>query len=542
MAKMMLHDDEARAALGRGVSKLARAVRGTLGPKGIIDRPVGTPIISRDGVSIAQEIELPDPFENMGAQVLREVSKQTNDIAGDGTTTATVLADAMVQQGLDHLRQGANPVDLVAGLEIAVTDVLAALRASAHPLRSAEETVAVATIAANDPVTGAMVAEAIERVGPEGLVTVEFGSTVETQLEVVDGMSFDRGYLSHHMVTDIERMQVVLDDPLILMTDLKLQGPEDAAAIEALLKGSNRPLLILAEEVAPNCLVRLLGRRERGQSLVAAIHPPEYGHWRKAMLEDIAIVTGGRVIARELGGRLEDVSQRDLGSARQVRITANQTIVSKGAGEPATVAARRAQVARQYEAAPQNIERDKLQERLAKLSGGSATVFAGGATPAEQKRRAQMIEDAINATRAAVQEGVVAGGGTALLQIAPDVAATIARLEGGQRLGASLLQGALAQPLSCIVRNCGRDPATILEQVAQSERGVGFDARTGKIVNLMQAGVVDPVKVSMTAIRNAASIAALILTTQTLIAQKPDGVDPTAGPALGGGAELLGRA
>ena len=545
MAKMMLHDDEARAALGRGVAKLARAVRGTLGPKGmnaIIDRPVGTPIISRDGVSIAQEIELACPFENMGAQVLREVSKQTNDIAGDGTTTATVLADAMVQQGLDHLAQGANPVDLVAGLEIAVTDVLAALRASARPLRNAAETVAVATIAANDPLTGAMVAEAIARVGPEGIVTVEFGSTVETQLEVVDGMSFDRGYLSHHMVTDIERMAVVLENPLILMTDLKLQGPEDAASIEALLKGSDRPLLIMAEEVAPNCLVRLLGRRERGQPLVAAIHPPEYGHWRKAMLEDIAIVTGGRVIARELGGRLEDVSQRDLGSARQVRITANQTIISKGAGEPATVTARRVQVARQYDAAPQNIERDKLQERLAKLSGGSATVFAGGATPAEQKRRAQMIEDAINATRAAVEEGVVAGGGTALLQIVPDLAGTVDRLEGGQRLGASLLQGALAQPLSCIVHNCGRDPAAILAEVARSERGVGFDAQTGRIANLMEAGVVDPVKVSMTAIRNAASIAALILTTQTLIAQKPDGLDPTAGPALGGGAERLGRA
>jgi chaperonin GroEL len=545
MAKMMLHDDEARAALGRGVAKLARAVRGTLGPKGmnaIIDRPVGTPIISRDGVSIAQEIELPDPFENMGAQVLREVSKQTNDIAGDGTTTATVLADAMVQQGLEHLARGANPVDLVAGLEIAVTDALAALRASARPLRGSAETVAVATIAANDPVTGAMVAEAIERVGAQGIVTVDFGSTVETQLEVVDGMSFDRGYLSHHMVTDIEKMQVVLDDPLILMTDCKLQGPEDAATIEALLKGSDRPLLIMAEEVAANCLVRLLGRKDRGQSMVAAIHPPEYGHWRKAMLEDIAIVTGGRVIARELGGRLEDVGQRDLGTARQVRITANQTIISKGAGEAATVAARRAQVARQYEAAPQNIERDKLQERLAKLSGGSATVFAGGATPAEQKRRAQMIEDAINATRAAVEEGVVAGGGTALLQIVPDLAGTVERLEGGQRLGASLLQGALAQPLSCIARNCGRDPAGILAAVSEAARGTGFDARSGTIVDLMAAGVVDPVKVSMTAVRNAASIAALILTTQTLIAQKPDGVDPTAGPALGGGAERLGRA
>jgi chaperonin GroEL len=545
MAKMMLHDDEARAALGRGVAKLARAVRGTLGPKGmnaIIDRPVGTPIISRDGVSIAQEIELACPFENMGAQVLREVAKQTNDIAGDGTTTATVLADAMVQQGLDHLAQGANAVDLVAGLEIAVTDVLAVLSASARPLRSQGETVAVATIAANDPRTGGMVAEAIERVGPEGIVTVEFGSTVETQLEVVDGMSFDRGYLSHHMVTDMERMQVVLDDPLILMTDLKLQGPEDAASIEALLKGSSRPLLIMAEEVAPNCLVRLLGRRERGEPLVAAIHPPEYGHWRKSMLEDIAIVTGGRVIARELGGRLEDVSQRDLGKARQVRITANHTVISKGGGDQATIAARRAQVARQYEAAPQNIERDKLQERLAKLSGGSATIFAGGATPAEQKRRAQMIEDAVNATRAAVQEGVVAGGGTALVQIAPDLASTVARLEGGQRLGASLLQGALAQPLSCIVRNCGRDPAAVVAEVAKSERGIGFDAQTGRIVDLMEAGVVDPVKVSMTAIRNAASIAALILTTQTLVTQQPDRADPTAGPALGGGAERLGRA
>ncbi|MBW4023490.1 MAG: molecular chaperone GroEL [Proteobacteria bacterium] len=545
MSKMMLHDDEARMALGRGVAKLARAVRGTLGPKGmnaIIDRPVGTPIISRDGVSIAQEIELPDPFENMGAQVLREVSKQTNEIAGDGTTTATVLADAMVQQGLDHLARGANPVDLVAGLEIAVVDALAALRASARPLRGAEETRAVATIAANDPVTGAMVAEAIERVGPTGIVTVELGTTVETQLEVVDGMSFDRGYLSHHMVTDIERMQVVLDDPLILMTDLKLLGPEDAAAIEALLKGSDRPLLIMAEEVGANCLVRLLGRRDRGQALVAAIHPPEYGHWRKAMLEDIAIVTGGRVIARELGGRLEDVSLRDLGSARQVRISANQTIISKGAGDAANVSARRAQVARQYEAAPQNIERDKLQERLAKLSGGSATVFAGGATPAEQKRRAQMIEDAINATRAAVEEGVVAGGGAAMFQLVPGLGPTLERLEGGQRLGASLLQGALAQPLSCIVRNSGRDPAEVLGRLAGAAMGMGFDARSGAIVDLVAAGVVDPVKVGMTAIRNATSIAALILTTQTLIAQKPEGADPTAGPALGGGAERLGRA
>ncbi|WP_284945929.1 molecular chaperone GroEL [Acidisoma cladoniae] len=545
MAKMMLHDDEARMALGRGVAQLARAVRGTLGPKGmnaIIDRPIGTPLISRDGVSIAQEIELPCPFENMGAQVLREVSKQTNDIAGDGTTTATVLADAMVQQGLDFLAKGANPVDLVAGLELAVTEALAALYRSARPLTGPEETRAVATIAANDAVTGAMVAEAIQRVGADGIVTVEFGTTVETLLEVVDGMSFDRGYLSHHMVTDIERMQVVFEEPLILMTDLKLTGPEDAAAIEALLQGSQRPLLILAEEVAPSCVVHLLGRRERGQSPIAAIHPPEYGHWRKAMLEDIAIVTGGRVIARELGGTLANVTRRDLGSARQVRISANQTIISAGGGDPASVAARRVQVSRQFDAAPQNIERDKLQERLAKLSGGSAIILAGGATPVEQKRRVQMIEDAINATRAAVQEGVVAGGGTALMQIVPDLAPMMERLSGGKRLGASLLQGALAQPLACIAKNCGADAADVLARVAQAPRGFGFDARSGEIVGLMAAGVLDPVKVSITAVRNAASVAGLILTTQTLVASIPDGHDPTAGPALGGGAERLGRA
>lgn len=545
MAKMMLHDDEARQALGRGVAKLARAVRGTLGPRGmnaIIDRPIGTPLISRDGVSIAQEIELPCAFENMGAQVLREVSKQTNDIAGDGTTTATVLADAMVQQGLAFLAEGANPVDLVAGLDLAVVEALAALRRSARPLRGTAETLAVATIAANDPATGAMVAEAIERVGPDGIVTVEFGSTVETVLEVVDGMSFDRGYLSHHMVTDIERMQVVLDDPLILMTDLKLSGPDDVSAIEALLEGSRRPLLILAEEVAPGCLMQLLSRRDRGLPPVAAIHPPEYGHWRRAMLEDIAIVTGGRVIARDLGGTLSGMTRRDLGQARQVRVSADLTLISGGGGDPSAIAARRGQVMRQLEAAPQNIERDKLQERLAKLSGGSAIILVGGATPVAQKRQAQMIEDAVNATRAAVQEGVVAGGGTALAQIAPDLIPMMERLSAGKRLGASLLQGALAQPLFSIATNCGLNAADIVPRVAQAPRGYGLDARSGEIVALMEAGVLDPVKVSITALRNAASVAGLILTTQTLVASIPDGQDPTAGAALGGGAERLGRA
>jgi len=544
MAKMMLHDDAARMALGRGVAKLAKAVRGTLGPKGmnaIIDRPVGTPLISRDGVSIAAEVELECPFENMGAQVLREVSKQTNEVAGDGTTTATVLADAMVQQGLACLANGANPVDLVHGLDQAVIETLAALKRLARPVVNGQSR-AVAVIAANDEKTGGMVADALDRVGADGIVTVEFGTTVETLLDIVDGMAFDRGYLSHHMVTDVERMQVVLDDPLILMTDCKLLTADDVAAIETLLEGRSNPLLIVAEEVAPACVMALLQRRERGLPPAAAIHPPEYGHWRKSMLEDIAISTGGRVIARDLGGTIAGVKPQDLGRARQVRISANQTVISAGGGDPASIAARREQVSRQYDAAAPNIERDKFQERLAKLSGGTAVILAGGATPVEQKRRVQLIEDAINATRAAIEEGIVPGGGTALLQIAPELSGIIGRLSGSARDGAILLQNALAQPLTTIASNCGLDAAAIVARVAQGPIGVGFDARNNAFVDLVAAGVIDPVRVCATAVRNAASVAGLILTTQTLIAAKPDGVDPTAGPALGGGAELLGRA
>ncbi len=468
--------------------------------------------------------------------------RQTNEVAGDGTTTATVLADAMVREGLQYLANGANPVELVHGLEAAVTETIAALRRGARPVSSVDETRAVAVIAANDEATGAMVAEALERVGRTGIVTVEFGSTVETVLEVVDGMAFDRGYLSHHMVTDIEKMQVVLDDPLILMTDLKLATADDVAAIDALLAGSRRPLLIMAEEVVPPCVVALLGRRDRNQAPVAAIHPPEYGHWRKAMLEDIAIVTGGRVIARDLGGTIAGIQMGDLGTARQVKVSANQTVISAGGGDPLAIAARRQQVAMQFDAAPPNIERDKYQERLAKLSGGSATIHAGGATPVEQKRRVQLIEDAINATRAAVEEGIVPGGGTAMLQVAPELADLMGRLSGSARQGASLLQGALAEPLTCIATNCGLAPNEIVTRVSRSPRGTGFDARTNSFADLIESGVIDPVRVTTAAIRNAASVAGLILTTQTLIAAKPEGVDPTSGVARGGGAELLGRA
>ena len=542
MAKMMLHDAQAREALGRGVAKLAKAVGGTLGPKGmnaVMDRPIGTPLVSRDGVSIAAEIELECPFENMGAQVLREVSKQTNEVAGDGTTTATVLADFLVQHGLKLLADGANAVELVEGLEAAVEETIKALKRSARAVDGPNGIRAIATIAVNDARLGAMVAEAFERAGNHGIVAVEFGTTVETTLEVVEGMAFERGYLSHHMVTDVERMQVVLDEPYILMTDHKIQTSDQLAGVFGLIEKSGRPLLIIAEEVAPPVIMMLLSRREKTNVKVAAIHPPEYGHWRKAMLEDIAVATGGRVISRDLGGTLERARLEDLGGARQVRISSSKTLITAGHGKPNEIEARREQVLRQYEAAPENIERDKFQERLAKLSGGTAMILAGGATPVEQKRRAQLIEDSINATRAAIEEGVVPGGGVAMIRVAPELDELIGKLEGSARQGAELMQRALSQPLACIVANCGRDSAAAVDKVAKASNGYGFDARTGTTVDMIKSGIIDPVKVSYSAVRNAGSVAALILTTQTLIAKKPDYYDPTSGPAIGGGAELL---
>ena len=542
MPKIMLHDEAAREALGRGVAKLAKAVRGTLGPKGmnaIMDRPLGTPIVSRDGVSIASEIELECPFENMGAQVLREVSKQTNEVAGDGTTTATVLADELVQDGLKCLAAGANPVELVEGLELAVIETIALLKSSAKAVNGKDGLRAVARIAANDVGLGNMVAEAFERAGNHGIVAVEFGNTVETTLEVVEGMAFERGYLSHHMVTDVEKMQVVLDNPFILMTDHKVISSDQLGCVVSLIEKSGRPLLIIAEEVAPPVIMYLLSKREASNFKVAAIHPPEYGHWRKAMLEDIAITTGGKVISADLGGKLEKAELHDLGTARQVRISASKTLITAGNGDPKKVLARREQVMRQYDAAPENIERDKFQERIAKLSGGTAMILAGGATPVEQKRRTQLIEDSINATRAAIEEGVVAGGGLALLKTAPQLDHLIKGMKGSARQGAELLQRALSRPLYYIAANAGLNGDAEVTKAASGLNGHGLDARNGTFVDMMLAGIVDPVKVSYSAVRNAASVAGLILTTQTLIAKKPDDYDPTAGPALGGGAELL---
>ena len=543
MAKMMLHDEAAREALARGVAKLARAVRGTLGPRGmnvVIDRPIGTPIISRDGVSIADEVALDDRFENMGAQVAREVSKQTNELAGDGTTTSIVLADALVQHGLASLSADANPIELVDGMHMAAEVAETALRQLARPLSGPEETRAVAMISANDAALGGLVADALQRVGASGIVGVEYSPTIETTLDVLDGMAFDRGYISHHMITDVARMEAVLDNPLVLLTDQKLQTEAEVAAIEALAQ--DRALLVIAEEIAPACVVMLLQRRDRGLPPVVAINPPEYGHWRKSMLEDLAILTGGRVIARDLGGSIAAIQQRDLGSARQVRVSSSQTMISGPAGDLAAIAARREQVAAQLAVAPPNVERDKLAERLAKLSGGTAVIMVGGATPVEQKRRAQMAEDAVNATRAALQEGIVPGGGAAYLQVAPPLDDLARDLSGGRREGVQVLQRVLACPLAAIVANSGLQPDAIIERVLRAAAGSGFDANTGKITDMIAAGVIDPVRVSHTALRNAVSVAALILTTHTLIADRPEYLDPTSGAALGGGAEKLGRA
>jgi len=543
MTKMMLHDSEARDALAKGVSKLSRAVQGTLGPNGmnaIIDRPIGTPIISRDGVSIADEIELDDRFENMGAQVLREVAGETNQVAGDGTTTATVLANALVQQGLQLVNGDANPVGVVQGIEQAVEFVIQSLKEIAQPLDGNGGIEAVATIGANDPQLGRLIAKAMQQVGPDGTVTVDFGLTIDSSIEVSEGMTFDRGYLSHHMVTDVEKMLAVLEHPYILMTDRKIQSPEEIQNIRVAVAETGKPLLIIADDVSPDTVVSLLKSREQGGAQVAAIYPPDYGHWRKAMFEDLAIVTGGKVIAQDLGGRLEDITLSDLGTAEQITISANDTSIRNGGGDDAAIRARRAQVTRQYEDAPQNIERDKYAERLARLSGGTAVILAGGATPVEQKRRAQLIEDALNSARAAAEEGVVAGGGTALAKIAPKLDELLeAENVPDVRRGIELVQQVMVQPLLLIAKNSGRDGSDILKKVQSSSNGMGYNARTGTLEHLIETGVMDPVKVTYSALRNAASVASLILTTQTLVADKPEYEDPTAGPAHGGGGELL---
>ncbi len=542
MPKMMIFDQEARAALGRGVNLLTKAVQSTLGPKGgnaIIDVPIGTPIISRDGVSIAAEIELEDRYENMGAQVVREVSKRTNEVAGDGTTTATVLANALIQEGFKSLGAEISAIDLVTGMDLAVTEVVRYLKDSAIPTSDIKgAAAAVAVIAANDETTGLMVAEALEKVGPTGIVTADIGLTVATTMDVVEGASYERGYVSHHMVNNVESMQIHLQDAMILLTDHQLVSAEEVAALCALAAEAKKPLLIIADDYSAEAVAAMLDN-DSGPEVVA-VHPPEYGKWRQAMLEDIAIMTGGKVFVKALGSHFRDATVADLGITKQIKISADSTIISGGGGHVDQIKARVEQIGRQLAFNEVPIEEDKFNERLAKLSGGIAVIHAGGATPVEQKRRIQLIEDALNATRAALEEGVVSGGGSALVRALPRIDDLISTLSSGVKEGATVVRRALTEPLACIARNSGVNPADVVNQVIAAEDGVGYNARNGEFANLIKAGVMDPVKVTYTALLNALSVAELILTTQTLIADIPEDDDPTAGRARGGGAEEYG--
>ncbi len=546
MAKLMLHGNEARAALARGVDKLATAVGGTLGPRGlnaIIARPQGTPIVSRDGVSIAEEIELECGFENLGAQVVREVSKQTADVAGDGTTTATVLANALIQEGVAILSQGAvAAADLIEGLDDAAAAMVEALASRARPLAGAHQLRSVATIAGTDPRLGDIVAQALEAVGAEGIITLEQGSTNEDVIEVIEGFSFDRGYVSHHMITDVPTMRAVLDDAYILLTDQKIIRFEQIQHLVEAVQAKDASLLIIAEDVDPKVLIGLLASRAKGRGHFLVVNPPDFGHWRKQMMEDIGVLTGGEVIAGDLGYVLERATLESLGRAERVVASQFETMILRGRGSAEAVEARRAQIRQQTELAPQNVERDKLDERMSKMTSGTVRILAGGVTPAERRRRLQLLDDALSSGRAALRDGVVAGGGTTLVELAAVIEPKANGANEGSARGVALFRSAMRRPLAQIAENAGRDPANTVAAVANAPDGVGFDATTGKLTDMFEAGIIDPVRVTITSVRNAVSSAKLILGTNTLIVDRVDYVDPTAGPARGGGGELLGRA
>jgi chaperonin GroEL len=538
MPKILLYGEQARVTLAKGVEKLAKAVETTLGPRGgnaVIDRPIGTPLVSRDGVSIVDEIELEDRFENMGAQIAREVAKQTNQVAGDGTTTAIILANSLIQGGISVFNGGSNPIALLDGIDQAVEATLARLKELSRPVTTDEQLLSVAVNAANDRTIGAVVTEALRKVGNDGIVEIEMNPSVKTTLEIVDGFSFGRGYLSAHMANQIDRMEAVLDSPLIFLTDHTLTDPEPVEIIKKICAEAKRPLLLIADQLGGAALGALLTGREDRQWILA-VHPPEFGHWRKAVLEDIAILTGARFVSKDLGDRLEDVRVLDLGTAGQVRSSLEATTITGGGGDLARIRGRRAQIQRQLELMEQPVERDKLQERLGRMSGAIAIIRVGGATPAEQKRTGQMIEDALNAARAAAEEGVLAGGGTTFAQVAHELDTLVKSVNDGTRI----VQRALVEPLRCIARNSGLDPGKVIDRVSHSNYGHGFDARTNNFCDLITEGVLDPLKVSSVALRNAASVAKLLLGAQTLIVDKPESVDTTSGPCRGGGAERYG--
>ena len=521
MAKEILFNEEARRALGRGVDQLANAVKVTLGPKGrnvVLEKKFGAPTITNDGVTIARDIELPDPFENMGAQLVKEVATKTNDVAGDGTTTATVLAQAMIQEGMRNVAAGANPMILKKGIELAVKKLVAEIQSKAIDVNGKQDIAQVASVSAADEEIGALIAEAMDRVGNDGVITVEESKTLQTELNVVEGMQFDRGYLSPYMVTDPDKMEAVVNEPLILITDRKISVIADLLpALEKVVK-LGKELVIIAEDVDGEALATLVVNRLRGTLKAVAVKAPGFGDRRKAMLEDIAILTGGIVISEEVGLKLDNVELEHLGTARQVRITKDETIIVDGNGDKDVIARRVAQVRAQAEEATSEFDKEKLQERLAKLSGGVAVIEVGAATEVELKDKKLRIEDALNATRAAVEEGIVAGGGTTLIDIIPALDGIEAT--GDVLTGVNLVRRAVEEPLRQIAYNAGLEGSVVVERVKSTESGIGFNALTEEYVDMVKAGIVDPAKVTRSALQNAASIAALVLTTESIVADK----------------------
>ena len=539
MAKEILYGIEARNALLRGVDKLADTVKITLGPKGrnvVLEKKYGSPLITNDGVTIAKEIELEDAAENMGAQLVREVASKTNDAAGDGTTTATVLAQAIIREGMKNVTAGANPMVVRKGIAKAVEVAVAALLAGSKKVSGSEDIARVGTISAGDEFIGRLIADAMEKVSADGVITVEESKSAETYCEVVEGMQFDRGYLSPYMVTDTDKMEAVLDDALILITDKKIGNIQDILPLLEQVMQSGKKLLIIAEDVEGEALTTLVLNKLRGTFTCVAVKAPGFGDRRKEMLRDIAILTGGEVISSELGLELKDTTLGQLGMARQVKVNKENTIIVGGAGDSDEIKARIAQIKSAIETTSSDFDREKLQERLAKLAGGVAVIKVGAATEAEMKEKKLRIEDALNATRAAVEEGIVAGGGTAYLNVMADVAALVETTEGDERTGVRIVLKALEEPVRQIAANAGFDGGVIVNNIVNSGKiGYGFDAYKEEYVDMMSAGIVDPTKVTRSALQNAASIASVILTTESVVADKPEPAAPAAAPAPGMG-------
>ncbi len=541
MAKILKFDEEARRGLEAGVNKLADAVKVTLGPKGrnvVLDKKFGAPTITNDGVSIAREVELEDSFENMGAQLVKEVATKTNDVAGDGTTTATVLAQALVREGLRNVAAGANPMGLKKGIEAAVAAAVDSIADQAVQVDDSKEQIAnVAGISAADPTIGQVLADAIEKVGKDGVVTVEESNTFGMDLEFVEGMQFDKGYLSPYFVSDPERQEAVLEEPYILLNQGKISSVQDMLPVLEKVMQSGRPLLIISEDVEGEALATLVVNKIRGTFSSVAVKAPGFGERRKAMLQDMAILTGGQVIAEEVGLQLDGVSLEMMGSARKVVVTKDETTIIEGAGESSEVEGRISQIKREIDETDSDWDREKLQERLAKLAGGVAVVQVGAATEVELKEKKHRIEDALSATRAAIEEGVVAGGGTALLRARPAVASVIEGLDGDVETGARIVYAALEAPARLIADNAGFEGAVMVREIESATGNTGLNAATGEMVDLVEAGVIDPAKVTRAALQNAASIAALLLTTEVLVADKPEpepampggGMDPMGG-------------